>query len=150
MSTLSKNSGSFDFLYKTIKPGTYTEVQETDETAFMFEKEWAGSKEPRLVVSDNQIYMTYYDPDDPDSDWYGYVENYFELNNATTELYKATIRGTVYYERVIKTKECGTIRIWVDGTNLGEGEEVYYSNDIYAVLSIGDYIIEGTAFVPAG
>ena len=94
--------------------------------------------------------MTYYDPDEPDSDWYGYVENYFKLNNATTELYKATIRGTVYYERVIKTKECGTIRIWVDGTNLGEGEEAYYSNDIYAVLSIGDYIIEGTAFVPAG
>ena len=148
--SLSKNSGSFDFLYKTIKPGTYTKVKETEETAFMFQKDWAGSKEPRIVVSQYGIYMTYYDPDDPDSDWYGYVENYYEMNNATTELYKATIRGTVYYERVIKSKEYGTIRIWVDTTNLGEGEDVYYSTDVYSVLSIGDYIIEGTAIVAAG
>ena len=148
--SLSKNSGSFDFLYKTIKPGTYTKVQETEETAFMFQKEWAGSKEPRLVVSQSGIYMTYNDPDDPDSDWYGDVEKSYEMKNATTELYKATIRGTVYYERVIKSKEYGTIRIWVDTTNLGEGEDIYYSSEVYAVLSIGDYIIEGTAIVAAG
>ena len=116
----------------------------------MFQKEWAGSKEPRLVVSQSGIYMTYNDPDDPDSDWYGDVEKSYEMKNATTELYKATIRGTVYYERVIKSKEYGTIRIWVDTTNLGEGEDIYYSSEVYAVLSIGDYIIEGTAIVAAG
>ena len=93
--------------------------------------------------------MSYVDPSDPDADWYDEVYKYYDIDS-TTELYKATIRGTVYFERVIKTKKYGTIRIWVDGTNLGEGEEVYYSNDVYAVLSIGDFIIEGTAFVPAG
>ena len=43
--SLSSKSGTADFLYKTIKPGMYTKVKETDETAFMFQKEWAGSKE---------------------------------------------------------------------------------------------------------
>ena len=149
MPSLSSRSGSADFLYKTIKPGTYTKVKETDENALMFQKEWAGSKHPTLTVSEFCISMSYVDPNDPDADWYDEVYKYYDIDS-TTELYKATIRGTVYFERVIKTKKYGTIRIWVDGTNLGEGEEVYYSNDVYAVLSIGDFIIEGTAFVPAG
>ena len=147
--SLTPKSGMSDFLYKTIKPGTYTKVKETDETAFMFQKDWEGSKYPRLMVSEFCISMSYEDADDPDADWYGEVNKYVDISG-TTELYKATIRGTVYYERVIKTKEYGTIRIWIDTTNLGEGEDIYYSSEVYAVLSIGDYIIEGTAIVAAG
>ena len=115
----------------------------------MFQKDWAGSKYPSLIISDFCISMSYEDPNDPDANWDDGVYKYFPID-ATTELYKATIRGTVYYERVIKTKQYGIIRIWVDSTNLGEGEDIYYSSDVYAVLSIGDYIIEGTAVVAAG
>ena len=147
--SLNSKSGSADFLYKTIKPGTYTKIKETDENAFMFQKEWDGSKYPELSVSEFCISIGYKDPTDPEASWNDMVYKYYYLDG-TTELYKATIRGTDYYERVLKTKQYGTIRIWVDGTNLGSGEDAYYSNDIYAVLSIGDYIIEGVAFVPAG
>ena len=114
----------------------------------MFQKEWAGSKYPRLMVSEFCISMSYEDADDPDADWYGEVNKYVDISG-TTELYKATIRGTVYYERVIKTNKYGTIRIWVDTSNLGEGDDLYYSNG-YAVLSIGDFILEGIAVVAAG
>ena len=147
--SLNSKSGSANFLYKTIKPGTYTKIKETDENAFMFQKEWDGSKYPELSVSEFCISIGYKDPTDPEASWNDMVYKYYYLDG-TTELYKATIRGTDYYERVLKTKQYGTIRIWVDGTNLGSGEDAYYSNDIYAVLSIGDYIIEGVAFVPAG
>ena len=147
--SLHTRSGSSDFLYKTIKPGTYTKIKETDENAFMFQKIWNGSKYPEISVSDYCIYIAYKDPTDPEAGWDYMVYKYYYIDG-TTELYKATIRGTDYYERVLKTKQYGTIRIWVDGTNLGSGEDAYYSNDIYAVLSIGDYIIEGVAFVPAG
>ncbi len=146
--SLSAKSGSADFLYNILKPGTYTKVQETDETCFMFEKEWAGSKHPTITVSEFCISMSYKDPNDPDADWDDEVYKYFYIDG-TTELYKATIRGTVYYERVFKTKQYGTIRIWVDTTDLGEGEDLYYSSS-YAVLSIGDYFIAGRAFVAAG
>lgn len=144
MPSLSSSSGSSEFLYKTYKAGNYKEITITEENDYLFSAEWSGSKYPSLTVAGYGIRITYSDADAPFADEFGDVNILYVFTDATSNLYKATINGNTYYERVIHTKEYGIIHIWIDTSDTNEYDYPH------AVLSVGDYLVDGYAIIAMG